>query len=332
MKEKMNTEKFTDRDWEELAAALSEEKGGQSELLEKFLSEDGQNTGELWKKLRDMNDDREINVDKAWDKVYTRLNESGTMTRKAPARILFIRSRFMKIAAAALILLSLGIVSVYVGTQNRMIVVATADDQKNLEVALPDGSTVILNRNTELSYRANFGKSARNVSLSGEAFFEVAPNAEKPFTVDAGRASVKVVGTSFNVITNNPDSAVEVYVETGKVLLSGINGTSNIMLDPGYIGIMDTELTGKTLNDNPNYMSWKTGVLIYNGQILDVVFRDLKRIYNMNIVADDPEISSLPWVSPPIDNQSQETIIKLICGSFTLSYSKDGNVYHLAKK
>lgn len=332
MKEKMNTEKFTDRDWKELAAALSGEKEGQSELLEKFLAEDGQNTGELWKKLRDMNDDREINVDKAWDKVHTRLNESGTMTGKAPARILFMRSRFMKIAAAVFILLSLGIVSVYVGKQNRMIVVATGDDQKNLEVALPDGSAVILNRNTELSYRANFGKSARNVSLSGEAFFEVAPNSEKPFTVDAGRASVKVVGTSFNVMTNNADSAVEVYVETGKVMLSGINGISNIMLDPGYIGIMDTELTGKTLNDNPNYMSWKTGVLVYNGQKLDVVFRDLKRVYNMNIVADDPEICNLPWVSPPIDNQSQETIIKLICGSFTLSYSKDGNVYHLAKK
>jgi transmembrane sensor len=332
MKEKMNTEKFTDRDWEELAAALSGEKGGQSGILEKFLSEDGQKTGELWKKLRDMNDDREINVDKAWGKVNARLNESGTITRKVPARIRFMRSRFMKIAAAALILLSLGLISVYIGTQNRMIVVATIDDQKNLEVALPDGSTVILNRNTEFSYRANFGKSARNVSLSGEAFFEVAPDAEKPFTVDAGRANVKVIGTSFNVITNNPDSAVEVYVETGKVLLSGINGTSNIMLDPGYIGIMDTELTGKIINDNPNYMSWKTGVLVYNGQKLDIVFRDLKRIYNMNIVADDPEISSLPWVSPPIDNQSQETIIKLICGSFTLSYSKDGNVYHLAKK
>ncbi len=332
MKEKMNIEKFTDRDWEELASALSGEKGGQSELLKRFLSEDGHNTGELWKKLRDMNDDREINVDEAWDKVYARFSESGEMIKKAPSGFVFMRSRFMKIAAAALILLSLGIVSVYVGSRNKKIIIATTDDQKNLEVTLPDGSNVFLNRNTELSYRANLGKSQRNVSLSGEAFFEITSNAEKPFKVDAGKARIKVVGTSFNIITNNPDSAVEVYVETGKVILSDINGTRNIMLDPGYVGTMDTELSGKTLNDNPNYMSWKTGVLVYNGQKLDVVFMDLKRIYNMDIVADDPEILSLPWVSPPIDNQSQETIIRLICASFTLSYSKDGNVYHLSKK
>jgi len=332
MKEKMNIEKFTDRDWEELASALSEEKSDQAELLERFLSEDGNNTVELWKKLRDMNDNREINVDEAWDKVYSRLRESGEMIKKVPSGILLIRSRFMKIAAAVLIILSLGIVSLYVGMHNKMITVATTGDQKNLEVTLPDRSNVFLNRNTELSYRANFGKSLRRVSLSGEAFFEITADAEKPFTVDAGEASVTVIGTSFNIITNNPDSAVEVYVETGKVMLSDNAGARNLSLEPGYIGTMDTEISGRTLNDNPNYMSWKTGVLVYNGQTLDIVFRDLKRVYNMNIIADDPEISDLPWVSPPIDNQPQETIIRLICRSFTLSYSKDGNVYHLSKK
>jgi transmembrane sensor len=328
----MDTGKFTDRDWEELASALSGENGKQSELLNKFMTEDEYYTGELWKKLRDMNDNREINVDEAWDKVNARLNESAEMKKKTPGRIIFIRSRFMRIAAAIIILISLGVVSVYVGMHNKTVIVATSDDQKNLEVNLPDGSSVSLNRNTQLTYRADFGKSKRNVTLSGEAFFEITPDTEKPFVVNAGKASVKVVGTSFNIITNNTDSAVEVYVEAGKVMLSDISGTRNMMLDPGYIGTMDTEISGKKLNENPNYMSWKTGVLVYNGQTLDVVFRDLKRVYNMNIVADDPEIMELPWVSPPIDNQPQETIILLICRSFTLSYSKDGNVYHLSKK
>jgi transmembrane sensor len=328
----MDTGKFTDRDWEELASALSGENGKQSELLNKFMTEDEYYTGELWKKLRDMNDNREINVNEAWDKVNARLNESAEMKKKTPGRIVFIRSRFMRIAAAIIILISLGVVSVYVGIHNKTVIVATSDDQKNLEVNLPDGSSVSLNRNTQLTYRADFGKSKRNVTLSGEAFFEITPDTENPFVVNTGKASVKVVGTSFNIITNNSDSAVEVYVETGKVMLSDISGTRNMMLDPGYIGTMDTEISGKKLNENPNYMSWKTGVLVYNGQTLDVVFRDLKRVYNMNIVADDPEIMELPWVSPPIDNQPQETIILLICRSFTLSYSKDGNVYHLSKK
>lgn len=51
----------------------------------------------------------------------------------------------------------------------------------------------------------------------------------------------------------------------------------------------------------------------------------------MNIVADDPEILSNTWTSP-IDNQAQETIIRLICASFNLAYEKDGDVYHLTRK
>jgi len=331
MKEKMNTDKFTDRDWEELASALSGEKEDKSELLDRFLADDGNNTQELWEKLGKMNDEKEINVDKAWDKVYSRINESVYMTTKTPARIIRMRNRFIKIAAAAMILLSLGTVSLYFAAMNKQIIVTTANDQKNLKVSLPDGSDIFLNRNTELIYRANFGKSGRHVALSGEAFFEISPDPSKPFTAYAGKASIEAIGTSFNIITNNPDSAVEVYVETGKVMLSDNTRTRNIVLDPGYVGTMDTKLSGKILNENPNYISWKTGKLVFDRQRLEIVFKDLKLVYDMDIIADDPEILDETWTSS-IDNQSQETIIRLICASFNLRYTQDGNVYYLLKE
>ncbi len=327
----MNTDKFTDRDWEDLASTLSGEKEDKSELLDRFLADKGNITQELWQKLGKMNDEKEINVEKAWDKVYSRINESGYMTTQTPARIIRIRNRFLKIAAAALILLSLGTVSLYFATMNKQIVVTTANDQKNLRVSLPDGSDIFLNRNTELIYRANFKKSGRHAALSGEAFFEINPDPSKPFIVDAGKASIEVIGTSFNIITNNSDSAVEVYVETGKVVLSDNTGTQNIVLDPGYVGTMDTKFSGKILNENPNYISWKTGRLVFDRQRLEIVFKDLKLVYDMDIIADDPEILNETWTSS-IDNQSQETIIRLICASFNLRYTQDGNVYHLVKE
>ena len=109
------------------------------------------------------------------------------------------------------------------------------------------------------------------------------------------------------------------------------SGSQTLQLDPGYVGTMDSKTSGKIVNSNPNYLSWKTGYLYYTDRSLDVVFNDLKRVYNMDIVADDPYILENPWHSP-IDNSSQETIIHLICASFNLSYTKDGNVYHLSKK
>ena len=334
MKEMNKIEKYTDKEWEELSALLSDEKEENADLLNRFLAEDSYNTINYWKELKEMNNEKEINVDKAWNNLYSRLNDNGLITKTSSPLNRFTRSYVIKMAAMALILLSIGSAVIYLNSKDilsRKTTVATSDNQKNLQVTLPDGSNIYLNRNTVLSYRENFGKHGRNVTLSGEAFFEITPNASNPFTIDAGKARVKVIGTSFNVITNNTDSAVEVFVKTGKVMLSGTSGSQNVVIDPGYVGTIDTEVSGKALNNDPNYLAWKTNFLDYKGEKLDVVFKDLKKVYNMDIVADDPAILENPWTSP-IDYQPQETIIRLICTSFNLSYTKDGIVYHLTKK
>jgi transmembrane sensor len=334
MKEINKTEKFTDREWEELASLLSDEKSEKTDLPDRFNDEDITNVGKQWKELRDLSGEREINVDKAWINLCSKLKENGVLTVKRPVRLSFFRSTVIRIAAAALILVSLGISTVYLnnhGAFRKKISFATGNDQKNLLVVLPDGSKIFLNRNSELSYRSNFGNHRRDVKLTGEAFFEISPDVSKPFIIDAGKAKVKVVGTSFNVITKNRESAVEVFVETGKVLVIDNSGSQTIQLDPGFVGTMDSKTSGKEVNRNPNYRAWNTGLLIYNGQKLDVVFNDLKKVYNMDIIADDPSILENTWTSP-IDNQPKDTIIRLICISFNLSYTKDGSVYHLAKK
>jgi ferric-dicitrate binding protein FerR (iron transport regulator) len=334
MKEMKNTEKFTDKEWEELASILSGEKGEQNDLLDRFMSEDQNNSGKRWKDLQNMNNSEEIDVDKAWNNVHSRLMQNSLKTDVSPVRISFMRTTLFRIAAAALILLSLGTVAIYMnnsGLLSKKITVLAGMDQKNILVSLPDGSKVYLNRNSLFSYKKNFGTHGRDVKLTGEAFFEITPDKSKPFIIDAGKAKVKVVGTTFNVITNNTNAAVEVFVKTGKVLVSDSTGSNTIQLDPGFIGTMNSKSSAKALNTNPNYLSWKTGYLDYNGQKLNTVFSDLKRVYNMNIVADDPQILDNPWHSP-IDNVDEETIIRIICTSFNLSYTKDGNVYHLSKK
>jgi len=334
MKEMKNRERFTDKEWEELASILSDEKQEQTDLLGRFAAEDLNNTGKMWKDMKNMNNLEEIDVDKAWNNVHSRLVKSDLLISTTPFRISFMKTTFFRIAASVLILLSLGTAAIYmnrVGLLSKKITVIAGIEQKNIEISLPDGSKVYLNRNSEFSYRKNFGIHGRDVKLTGEAFFEIAPDVSKPFVIDAGTASVRVVGTSFNVITNNNESAVEVFVKTGKVMVSDNSGSQTIQLDPGYVGTVNSEGAAKTLNSNPNYLSWKTGYLDYSGQKLSVVFSDLKRVYNMNIVADDSLILENPWHSP-IVNSSEETIIRIICTSFNLSYIKDGNVYHLSKK
>lgn len=334
MKDTDNTGKYIDRDWEELAAHLSGERTGNTELLSRFAEEDKHNTVLYWKELREMDKEKEINVDQAWDKLYSRLKDNGLMSEEPAVRKRFFTPALYRVAAALLLLLGIGSALIYMNNKDlfsNLIVVATTEDQKNLEVTLPDGSIIFLNRNTQVTYSRNFGEKERRVTLSGEAYFDVARDESNPFTVDAGKAIVRVLGTSFNIRNSNQDSPVEVFVRTGKVMVTDVADNSDLVLDPGYIGTIYPDRAEKVVNTDPNYMSWNTGLLVYDGQTLDIVFRDLKKVYNMDIVADDPGILSHTWTSP-IDNQPQETIIRLICASFNLGYTRDGDVYHLKRK
>ena len=329
-----NIERFTDKEWEELTSLLSEEPGEHTDLLSRFLAEDVHNTEKQWKELKGMSNEKEINVDNAWDKVSSRLKESEAETIYSQDKTRLMRRTFLRVAAIALMIIGIGTALFYlnnIGVLSRKITVVTDNYQMNLQVKLPDGSNIFLNRNTKLSYKSNHGKSVRHVTLSGEAFFEITPDHPKPFIVDAGNATVEVLGTSFNVITKNKDSVVEVFVKTGKVMLADSSGSRTLVLNPGFIGTMNSKLSEKKLNNNPNYMSWNTGQLIYEGQKLDVVFHDLKRVYNIDIVTSDPEILDLP-IATSFNNEPHETIIRVICTTFNLGYQKDGDIYHLEKK
>jgi ferric-dicitrate binding protein FerR (iron transport regulator) len=286
-------------------------------------------TENFWEKLA--SDDRTIDVDRAWNRVYSRIKDSEPESLVA-AKGRILRMSFLRIAAAIILLAVTGGVAILVTRQSATDTkVFASADTRNMQVDLPDGSRVFLNRNSELAYDNSFGEDGRNVKLTGEAFFDITPDASKPFRIDAGKAVVEVVGTSFSVLTENSESQVEVFVKTGKVAIERKSGERELLLEPGFLGKIGTDASVKTVNDDPNYLAWNTGNLLYKGEKLEVVFRDLKKVYNMEIVADDPSIAEYQWTSS-IDYQPQDNIIRMICLSFNLSYSKDGDVYHLSKK
>ncbi len=80
-----NNERYSDREWEELASLLSGEKGEKSDLLGRFIADDKSDTVKKWKELRNMSDEKEINVDNAWNNVFARMNEDELKTEPNPA-------------------------------------------------------------------------------------------------------------------------------------------------------------------------------------------------------------------------------------------------------
>jgi ferric-dicitrate binding protein FerR (iron transport regulator) len=329
-----DTGKYTERDWEELAAMFSDERETAGSDIENFSNEDDLHTEKQWREIGMRTGKGEINVDNAWNKLHNRLDNDGLLTRTAIIGSISRRSMFLRIAAAVVIVAGLGAAILYISNTDllsRSIVFTAGNDQRNIEVNLPDGSKAWLNRNSEISYKPGLGKGSRSVKLTGEAFFDVVHNDSRPFIIDAGNAKVKDIGTSFNVISKNNNDEVEVFVSSGKVMLSDQAGAWEVVLNPGYIGTMSKTGSNKSLNTNKNYLSWKTDVLIYTNEPLKNVFRDFKKIYNINIIADDPEILNLTlWTT--YDQPPQDAEISALCLIHHLKYYKEGNIYHLSKK
>ena len=146
-------------------------------------------------------------------------------------------------------------------------------------IVLPDESIVFLNRNSSLTFRNAFVGDERKVALVGEGYFEVAHNEMKPFHVEMGAVSVRVVGTAFNLNATNADG-VELNVTQGKVILGNIN--SYVTVEEGEWAVAGSGLINKGIIKNPNFLSWKTGFLEFNNvslhetvQILNIQFTEI---------------------------------------------------------
>lgn len=324
MKEKNNIKMWNDKEWAEAASRLSREEGGNMGDNPLLINEEPSVMKE-WDSLR-YPDEEVIDVDKAWQKVNSMIEaEDGVLIRQ---RAIFPIT-LARVAAMVIILAGAGWIFFKVATPKKITVLSSAIE-KNIEVHLTDGSMIYLNRNSRLTYPKSFSGDSRRVTLSGEAFFDIASDPELPFIIDAGKATIKVEGTSFNVITRNSNNKVEVYVSSGKVRVNSDKGGHTVTLEPGDIG--EISETGSILsrNNNPNYLAWHTGMLYYDGERLSEVFRDLKRIFNIEIKVTDPEINDYSLTSP-FEHQPHDTIVKLICTTFNLRYVREGETYTLSR-
>jgi len=161
-------------------------------------------------------------------------------------------------------------------------------------VQLSDGTEVNLNYGSKIKYPRNFTGDTREITLSGEAYFDVAQNPDKPFIVKAGKLNVIALGTEFNVNAYPDDDVIATTLVEGKVIIEKILPDNKI----GRIGTMvpDQHLTynsktGKISSNQVNvedYIAWKEGKLVFdNTPILDVTEK-LSRMFNVEFqVADD---------------------------------------------
>ncbi len=158
---------------------------------------------------------------------------------------------------------------------------STHSGQK-LTTNLPDGSKVILNNNTKLSYQLPFTEAERVIHLEGEAFFEVAEDTARPFKVVSSGIITTALGTSFNV-NNKRQQKVDISLVTGKVSVENKLG-QRIVLHPGNkVVASSTDLLQSEQFDHEEELGWKDGLLVFRDSSFPEIIEKLEEWYGVEV-------------------------------------------------
>lgn len=273
-----------------------------------------------------------IETDAEWNVLQERISSPRIMdeshiislnSRNNNIHLSFYRS-WRAAAAIIVLLVSTFLLYFYFTRPAEITVVAKA---ANMEQVLPDGSVVSLHAGSQLTYSEKFSSGTRNVQLKGVAYFKVTHDKTKPFIVASGDARVEVLGTQFNVNTQTASGNMEVVLTSGKVSVyySG-NPESNVLLMPGEMAEMNTvqKLISKTNNTDPNYMAWKTRVLVFDNTTLAQVVNTLQDVYQKPVALTNKQLSDCR-VTASFNDQSLESVLEVLKQTLDLQVKQIGN-------
>lgn len=283
-----------------------------SDFLESWLNESNENrrilhsVDQIWKASSEKSQEnflKELNLEADWSRLSQRIDESNPVEQKQRIRqFRRIRRRqqfmstFLKVAAVVLVAFtSVFLTLQYAPTDEPAVyepvfkeIFTQAGERANVE--LGDGTKVFLNADSKLTVPDSFSPHQRMVRLSGQAFFKVTPDKNRPFFVETDNAVIRVVGTSFDVKSYQDDKNVRVVVQEGTVeLKKARDEEEKLLINKGYLGSVSRDagsLNIEMVEDMELYTGWKEGRLVFKNTPFDEVLAHIKRWYDVEVNLD----------------------------------------------
>lgn len=238
------------------------------------------------------------------------------------------RNLWWRVAAALILVVGAGI---FMWARLRDVPVpmhhlATADDIQSF--VLPDSSTAVLHKNSEIEYREAFeGKTREVIFKKGEAFFRVAHNMTKPFVIHAALADIQVVGTAFNV--EKTDQALEVSVDEGKVLVTTASG-SHYLEKGAHVRIVSGDAEPVKVDRAADLNAWgyATKRFSFKDTPMNQVVQRMEKAYPFKIEFSSPSLGNCK-LTATFDHLSAEEMLTLIAETLNFKVKKHDTVYIL---
>ncbi len=251
--------------------------------------------------------------DESWQKLQAVLGQKSYNRWQETRRV----QQFFRVAAIFFFVVALSTLAWYFTQQQPAIpetyTTVVAGNGQISKVQLPDGSQVWLNSGSEIAYNNFFSAQNREITLTGEAYFDVVKNEDLPLVVDCSGLKVKVLGTRFNVNAYAENNSAEVVLEEGSVELfsPGAEDAFYRMEPNEKVELnLETRKYNASVVNTRRYTSWTEGIQnIYDLPMEELVKR-LEKRYNQQFELT-PEVKKLRYTFT-IENESLEDILKLM--------------------
>jgi transmembrane sensor len=251
-----------------------------------------------------------------WEKVVNKVRTGYTvpdfieLPENSGAISKIWHSPFLRVAATIVLLIGISFLLKVTVFSSEQLIVSGKDLMKNEPYLMSDGSLVFLNGDSEIAIPNKFGEKSRDVSLSGEAYFEIEHSEGIPFVVKTHSTTTRVLGTSFNVYSDQ-SGQVKVSVTSGLVEFAQNEKVETIRLKAGEQGEYDPRSKGveKSIISNPNFQAWRTGVFIFDetplGEALHLLGDYYSHIFMLNGVTE-----RIGNITTTFDNQPLEAVLE----------------------
>ncbi|MFC1555344.1 FecR family protein [candidate division KSB1 bacterium] len=303
------------------------------EILKRFwnVSETGKHEFDAEAALRKLKDrsktDQDIPISKIPDEQLSYSERRRNLRRRSRGSSTF--GRFMKYAAV-LILCVLVPYFVLQKTNEQPaenLIEVYVENGETKEVLLPDGSEVLLDAGSILTYPEEF-QDTREITLTGEGYFEVVRNPEKPFEVQAQHAVIKVLGTKFNVRAWDRTEGVKVAVSEGRVSLQSAENANRdpVIITANQVSFMGTNgsISAPVDVNIDNFLSWANRDLEFHDVYLKEIISQLERWYDLRIVFENESLLALK-VSMHVNRRPLPEILELIAAMSDQEFEKTDN-------
>ncbi len=282
-----------------------------------------------WSAMKGYKEPQAPDTLKAWNKLQARLGDEKLIPVQYVATKRWFNPSLLKVAAVILILIGVSAL-IYLGINRKnsveMVELNTVNEANTLIKTLNDGSVIYIAQNSMFSFPKEFESDSRNVALKGEAFFDIASNPEKPFIIETDEAMIEVLGTAFNVKTENGKS-FELFVDRGKVkvTLKKDPSHSELVLAGEKIITVSNNLVKTKYIASKDY-TWYTRRMHFKDESLQNIISVLNRNFNTTFVLAEKETGSRK-LTVTFNNETPETMTQLICVTLNLkSQNINGSV------